>query len=457
MKTEVSVFKDVRLGKRLGRIIDQLQPKLGASVPQASGNYHQAKAIYRFWSNTKVTTEGILSGSINSCKSKCSQAEVVLSIQDTSDLDFSNLLKTSGLGYLEQKYLLGIKLHTAIAVNGNGLPLGILKERYWERPLEEFGKTKDRKKKDITEKESYRWVEFQNEINDELQDVKKLIHICDREGDIYEFLSAERSNNQHILLRIVQDRIISDETHRIKTYLNSLPEMGRTIVSVGRNGIEAPREAELELRYGKVKIQCPLSQRKSSKSQEIELTVIKAKELDESVSNPIEWYLATDLPIESKSDVAECLRYYSYRWLIERFHYVLKSGCKIEDLQLERSNRLENAVATYTIMAMRILELTYLSRIQPELKADTVLSRDEIFILKKKYVKRVSQKDLLLSEAIILIAMLGGFMGRKNDGMPGVMTIWRGMFALEMMIEGLNLARAALDGFSFQINPHNSS
>ena len=457
MKAQVSVFKDARLEKRLDRIIDQLQPKLGASVPQASGNYHQAKAVYRFWDNKKVTTEGILSEPIRVCKSKCLQAEVVLSIQDTSDLDFSNLRRTSGLGYLEQKYLLGIKLHTAIAVNGNGLPLGILKEHYWERPLEEYGKKKDRKKKDITEKESYRWVEFQNALNKELQEVKQLIHICDREGDIYEFLSAERSSNQHILLRIVQDRIISDDTHRIKTYLNSLPLMGRTIVSVGRNGSEAPREAELELRYGKVKIQCPLTQKKSSKSQEIELTVIKAKELDESVSNPIEWYLATDLPVASTTDVEQCLRYYSYRWLIERFHYILKSGCKIEDLQLERSNRLENAVATYTILAMRILELTYLSRIQPELNADTVLSQDEIFLLKKKYSKRVTQKDLLLSEAIILIAMLGGFMGRKSDGMPGVMTIWRGMFALEMMIEGLNLARAALDGFSFQNNPHNSS
>lgn len=459
MKNEKSVFKDARLDKRFERILEQLEPNIGTSVPQASGNYHQAKAIYRFWDNKKVTTDAILTDTIRSTKSKCIQSEVVLCIQDTTDIDFSNLKQTSGLGYLGMKYKLGIKLHSAIAVSGDGLPLGILKERYWERPLEEFGKRKDRKNKEISQKESYRWVEFQNELNNELKDVKKLIHICDREGDIYDFLSAERANNQYILLRIVQDRIISDETHRIKSYLNSLPEMGRTTVNVGRNGNEPPREAELEIRYGQVKIQCPLNQQKNAKCKEIELTIIKAIEvgIDSDTENAIEWYLATDLEIKSKEDVEQCLQYYCYRWLIERFHYVLKSGFKIEDLQLETSDRLENAIATYTIIAMRILELTYLCRIQPELYADVVFSEDEIRLLQMKFKKRASQERLLLLDAVIMVAMLGGFMGRKSDGMPGLKTIWRGMFALEMMVEGLNLARATLDGFSFQNNNQNSS
>lgn len=457
MKMIESVFKDARLDKRYARIINQLESNVGSSVPQASGTYHQAKAIYRFWDNKRVTTEAILSDAISTTRSKCLQSEVVLCIQDTTDIDFSNLKQTKGLGYLGTEYMLGIKLHAAVAVSGDGLPLGILKERYWERPFEEYGKKKDRKKKEIVQKESYRWVEFQNTLNEELEGVKKLIHICDRESDIYDYLSAERSDSQFILLRIAQDRVVSDESHRIKSYLNNLSQMGRTKVNVGRNGKEAPREAELEVRYGQVKIQCPRDQKKTAKCLEIELTVIKANEIGSEVENPIEWYLATDLEVKTLEEVEQCLEYYSYRWLIERFNYVLKSGCKIEDLQLETSSRLENAIATYTIIAMRILEMTYLSRINPSLYAEEVLSEDEIRLLQMKFKKVQSKEKLLMVDAMIMVAMLGGFMGRKSDGMPGLKTIWRGMFALEMMVEGLNLARAALDGLNFQNNHQNSS
>ena len=49
---------------------------------------------------------------------------------------------------------------------------------------------------------------------------------------------------------------------------------------------------------------------------------------------------------------------YSYRWLIERYHYVLKSGCRLEQLQLEKADMIERALYTYTIVAWRLLWMT---------------------------------------------------------------------------------------------------
>jgi IS4 transposase len=60
------------------------------------------------------------------------------------------------------------------------------------------------------------------------------------------------------------------------------------------------------------------------------------------------------------------VRWYSFRWLIERYHYVLKSGCQIERLQLETAHRLEMALATYALVAWRLLWLTYLARCSPD-------------------------------------------------------------------------------------------
>jgi len=362
MSGKISVFNDQRLDSRFEFILSSLSKNIGQSIPQITGNTHQAKAFYRFLSNIKVTKMRILSEHIKNTISKCLSEDVVLAIQDTTEFDFSSHTKTQGLGYLEKKHQLGIKMHTAIAVSGNGLPLGILKANLWERPLDDFGKKHLRKSKDIKDKESHRWIDFQTsinqEFNQELRQSSKLIHITDREGDIYDFFDLERTPNQFVLLRIVQDRIIDDETHRIKSYLNSLPSIGTTVVEVGRKGDEPSRNATLEIRFGKVNVKCPRYQRSESRSDSIELTVIKATEINTDNSNKIEWFLATTLDIQTVGGVEQCLRYYSYRWLIERFFYVLKSGCKIEELQLETSERLENAISTYSIIAMRILEMT---------------------------------------------------------------------------------------------------
>ncbi|GCA77343.1 transposase for transposon Tn5 [Microcystis aeruginosa NIES-2520] len=70
--------------------------------------------------------------------------------------------------------------------------------------------------------------------------------------------------------------------------------------------------------------------------------------------NPISWLLLTSLDISSFESAITCGRWYSYRWLIERYHFVLKSGCGLEKLQLETGRRIEMALATYSIVAKAI-------------------------------------------------------------------------------------------------------
>lgn len=439
MDMKFSVFGDARLDKRLTSIVEKFSAKPGVSVPQASGNYHQAKSNYRFWSNKKVTPERILEKHIEETSSKCLKNNIVLAIQDTTELDFSSLKSSKGLGYLEKFTQRGFKLHNAIAVSGDGLPIGILKQKYWERPLEEYGKKKDRKKKSTVDKESNRWIEFHNSINLILNKVEKVIHITDREGDIYDLLSAERPSNAYILLRIVQDRCLDDD-YKIKSYLNSVSSIGTSDILIGRKDNEAPRIAKVEVRYGKVKVKCPLTKKDISRKPEIDLTIIKVSEIDSASLSPIEWYLATTLEVNNAEDVLLCVRYYCYRWLIERFFYVLKSGFQVEKLQLEEASRLENASATLSIAAARVMEMTYLARVKPDMDAKVILNEDEITILKLKYGKN-NQKQLTVLEAIIMIARLGGFLARKSDGMPGLKTIWRGIIELEIMIDTLRLIR----------------
>jgi hypothetical protein len=196
-----SVFDDKRLDKRMEKILTEIMEKPNTSISQTFATAYQAKACYRFWSNAKVTPEKILSHHINQTVSIAEQHEIILAIQDTTELDFSKHKATKGLGYLESAHQLGIKVHTSFAVSDSGLPLGLLWQRQWVRPPEQYGKRKHRKQKPTKDKESQRWLDCHNEVNNLLPERQTVIHITDREGDLYDLLSARRTDKQNLLLR----------------------------------------------------------------------------------------------------------------------------------------------------------------------------------------------------------------------------------------------------------------
>ena len=57
----------------------------------------------------------------------------------------------------------------------------------------------------------------------------------------------------------------------------------------------------------------------------------------------------------------------SCQWLIERFHFVLKSGYSLENCQFHKADRLQRFLALANIVAWRLLWLTYLGRGWPDL------------------------------------------------------------------------------------------
>jgi hypothetical protein len=158
--------------------------------------------------------------------------------------------------------------------------------------------------------------------------------------------------------------------------------------------------------------------------------VIQALEVDPPPGvEPVNWLLLTTLVITCFEDLVQCLRWYSYRWLIERYHYVLKSGCRLEQLQLESADRIHRALATYTIVAWRLLWITYLARYHPDLPADTILETHEWQGLYCTIHHHPHPPDSPpnLRDAVRWIAQLGGFLARSHDGEPGVKTIWQGL------------------------------
>jgi len=135
---------------------------------------------------------------------------------------------------------------------------------------------------------------------------------------------------------------------------------------------------------------------------------------------------------------------YSLRWLIERLHFTLKRGCRLEQLQLETAQRLLNALATYSIVAWRLMWLTYCARLSPDDSCATVLQTAEWKLLHRKFEpKNRSQKPPSIRQAVRWMAQLGGFLARNGDGEPGLKTLWRGIRVLHHLLEGAQLTAKA--------------
>ena len=199
---------------------------------------------------------------------------------------------------------------------------------------------------------------------------------------------------------------------------------------------QPPRQARLAIRACRVRIFPPLK-RAGEHLQPITLYAVEARE-----ENPpkgveaLHWLLLTTLPVFSFQDAVEKIGWYRHRWKIERFHYILKSGCKVEDLRLETKERLERAIALYAVIAWRIAWMTYLARENPNLPCGVAFSKTEWQALWRQAHpgKHLPGKPPPLKDAVRWLAMLGGFLGRKSDGDPGVKVLWSGLHNLNIGI-----------------------
>ena len=411
-------------------------------MPLASGDAAKSQAIYEFWANPKVKAESILSSHRDAVVSRSAGYETVLAIQDTTELNLTSHRATEGLGFINQSKQQGLKVHSCFVVSEEGLPLGVVHQQSWSRQ-KRSGKSQHRRKLPIQHKESYRWLESATAAEDALGDSPRIVHVGDREADIFELFAQPRQANAELLIRAEHNRKVDHELDYLKPSVQQAPVLGKVLLEVARNPKREARTAELAVRAMNITLMVPRNHPTPHKLQPVELNAIWVEEVTSPSDGgpPIRWLILTTLAIGSFEQVWQCVRWYSYRWLIERFHFTLKSGCGIEQLQLKTCPRMLNALATYNVIAWRVMWLLYQSRLTPDASCEIILQSAEWKLLRRKFApKSRSRKPPTLQQAVMWIARLGGFLARKSDGNPGLKTLWRGLKRLGDLMEGVRLA-----------------
>ena len=352
---------------------------------------------------------------------------VVLCIQDTTELNF-NGRQTQGLGRLSYDAQRGMYAHLTYAVTPRRVPLGALDCWMWARLPRGEGAIA----------ESTRWTEGYERIAEMAAQLPatRLVYVADREADFAALLERAQALGYpaDLLIRVKHDRKLQAEDKRLFAALSQAPVLGEIVFTL------APGRGR-KARTVTQSVSVVRSLVRLSGDQTTTLTVVQAIEQDAPQgAEPVCWRLMTNRPIDDLEQARTLIDWYRCRWEVEVYFHIIKTGCKVEQLQLETMARVERALALYLMVAWRIHYLIRLGEHYPELDCEIVFDKDEwqaAYLLAKK---KPPARPPTLNQVMRMVAMAGGFMGRKGDGEPGAKAIWSGMQALHFFLEGMRAA-----------------
>ena len=375
---------DKRRDERFVKIIDNIVRQPGSSIPKHNKRWYDAKATYEFFKNEDIKLEAI-TAAINRYGANQVEQQKLLVIHDTSTISYNDL-QAEGLGYIDNAAGKGIFCHSSIAVTTAGMPLALLNQNIWSREQSELGKSARRKQKPFDEKESYKWYRGIESVNNLLNKKIVKIHVGDREADIYELFFNEPDKQSELLIRARHNRKTSAGS-ALWQHISKQKVVAEEELAIPDRTGKRKRKIKVQIRYKKVEILCPVYKQETV-FKSVVLTAIEITEKGNS-KDGIHWKLLTTLSVSNAEEAKQCMRWYSYRWLIERFHYVLKSGCGIEALQLKKAESLMKAIAVYSLAAFSIMQLTYQSRETPNVSCEAILTSEQwqtLYMLKHKRI-----------------------------------------------------------------------
>jgi len=445
---------DTRRETRLRSILTRMWQSPQASISSACRGFAEVMAAGRFFDNEAVTQEAILEPHRAAIVERVKAHERVLLVQDTTECDFTAKKTLEGSGPLSNLARRGFFAHSELVISAERVPLGVWETSIYAREDQEHGKTNERKQEPIEKKESYRWLEGYRHACElaALAGQCQIISCADREADIYEIFVESQQRRERgepaaeWLIRSQHDRCLEpfEDAGRatisqriaqrplLGTVTFGMPtkEQNHKVKGVRTKTTRSGREVTLELRTLQVTLQAPFrSKVQGGKLPPVQITVIEAREIAPPAGEaPILWTLLTSMDATTFEQARELLALYAGRWEIEVFHKVLKSGCRIEEIQLRKGERMKRAILLFMIVAWRVMYVMKLGRECPDLPCDVVFEEDEwqsvcvVLEGREALIRKPS-----LGEMVRKVATLGGFLGRKCDGEPGAQCMWVGL------------------------------
>ncbi len=435
---------DQRRTRRLVRLAKQVVSHPSGDFPEQTETWVDLKAAYRLFDRAEVTFQSV--AEIHWQQTRQRSAGRYLVLGDTTELDFGIHREIPGLGSTGNGGGWGFLLHSGLLVAAEGEEIfGLAGQTiHYRRPRPKKENTTQRLQRD---RESKVWGDVIDAVGCPAEDVE-LVHVLDRGADNFEVYCHCLEQETDWVVRVTQKQrnILTPGGERmpLAAYLDTLPWSGTYELTLRARPDQAARTARLEVRYGTLRVPPPAHRSPSLKRLDpgpIEMCVVQVREVGTPAGcKPIEWILLTSLVVENFEDAWVVIGYYEKRWLIEEWHKALKTGCRVTERQLKTKQRLEAMVGLLSVVSVRLLQLKSAARVAPDRPARRLVPPRWIRLLQaaRKSFKQI--KFPTVGEFYRELAKLGGFIGRKSDGEPGWITIWRGWQKLHLMVRGTELA-----------------
>ncbi len=380
--------------------------------------------------------------------------ELVLAVGDTTFLDYRSIkLKREGYGPTGNGGN-GLILHSALAIEPEtGQTLGLLWQKLWNRqhkpkpPKDETPKQKKQRQaqnrktarqRPFAEKESYKWVEALCAVDKQVEENTRVIHIFDREGDIAEVFDQVRQlKHTGVLVRAAHNRSLDSNSSRLWAKMESEPIGFEQEIDVPGTANRKGRRTKLAVRFSRVNLRTPY---RFDNRDPFQVYAVYATEIDcPEGETPLSWMLLTTEMVQDALMAATILRWYTYRWRVEDYHQILKSGCQSERYRLAAVG-MKTLLGFLSVIAVELLQVTYLHRTQPEAPAIAVVNSVQLEVLKGKTRQKLPT-ILTVAWAVEAVAYLGGYLEHRRKTPIGIQVFWRGWLKLHDLCEGWQLAR----------------
>lgn len=437
-------FGDRRLDNRLAGTFDRMAARPGGTLPGKLVKRAQLVGGYRMFNNPKVTHGAILNAHRASClEHLAGHTGRVLLLHDTTVLDYSGL-DVEGLGQVGDGHGRGLYAHNTLAVIPQtrevvGLMNQILHRRARVRP----GETKAQRRR-RPDRESRLWKQAVQSLPAMPAGVH-VTDISDRGSDISEYIGYELSAGRQFIVRSQHNRALGDADTGGR--IGKLHDHVRALVAMDSFTVRVPqdkggwREARIALAWESVQILPPRQARGEHGREPMALWGVIAREVDAPQrTEPVEWILLTNRPVEGAAMARQVVEDYACRWMVEDYHKAMKTGCGIEELQMTTLHGLSNAVALLSVLAVHVLRLRCKARDESIRQQPARLHEDQLKVqLAARDSKHPDWRTMTVWEFYIAVARMGGYMLNPHKRPPGWIVLWRGYIRLEDMCQGVQL------------------
>src|SRR5271169_51160 len=428
-----------RRTERLVKYAAQAAADPSSSTPKQTESWKDCKAAYRLMGKDDASFSAITAPHYAATRARTEGTWLVIS--DTTETHFSGV-QVQGLGPTGDGGGRGFLLHSALMVRADGEEIAGLAGqviRYRRKVKKEISGAKRLQRKD---RESVIWGQVIDQVGSAPPGAR-FIHVFDRGGDQFELYCRVSLTHAGWVGRAAQlrrkIRTPQGTEMKLSAYLEQLPLAGMYTVELPANMGQPAREATMEVRFAPLIVPRPKHASawvKKSGIREIAMWVVEAREINPPKGvQAARWVLLTSEPVEGFDTAWTILEYYEKRPLVEEYHKALKTGCRLESRQYETAKRLEAITGVLSILAVRLLQLKMVARDDPQRPADQVVPQKWITML-QCLRKRAPSPAWTVREFYREMAKLGGFLGRKSDGEPGWITVWRGFEKLHLCLRG---------------------